>query len=273
MSIYMSKAMNELYPEIMDIMLNHIKVKEIDSPNLWVRDYMPIKIENTFYKFLYKGYDGFPQLQVSEDCWKRFNPFERDIYLDGGNIVQDENVVFISNQVFKHNSHLIKGDLTQFLKDIFNKQIIFLPVEPEDDLGHADGIIKIIDKSTVLINDYRSWISQSWYEYAIRLERVLKDNNYDFIKIPWALNKCPQMTEVEFRRKYPYADDYNPGFGYYINYYQTQHHVFVPQFNLIEDVPVMILMHRIFKDHEIVPVDCKDISMLGGLMNCITWED
>jgi len=273
MSVYVSKALREVYPEIVTIFEKYIPIKEIDSPNLWPRDYMPIKIRDRFFKFHYKGYDGFPQLFVSEDCWKSFNAKLSWIVLDGGNVVQDNDTVFMTEQVFKNNSKILKNDLKRFLSDIFDKKIIYIPVEFGDDLGHADGIIKFIDKKTVFINDYRSWVNQNWYEYAIRLEDVLKKNGFDFVRFPWALKKCPIMTEKEFRQAYPYGDDFNPGYGYYINYYQTDKFLFVPHFDLMEDrLSMEILMDR-FHKHEIVPLDCTHISMLGGLINCITWED
>jgi len=273
MAIYVSKALRELYPEIVATLEKHVKLVEIDSPNIWARDYMPLKIHGQYVKFKYKGYEGFPQLQVDYRCWAHLNARESDIILDGGNAVQDESTAFITEIVFTYNPDVSVNHLKQFLQDTFCKKIIYIPVEPGDDLGHADGIIKFIDEKTVFINDYRSWINQSQYEYAIKLERVLKDNGFQFVQFPWAYSKCPQMTEAEFRRKYPYADDYNPGFGYYINYLQTPDHIFMPQFGIEEDESAMIIARRYFPDHEVVPVDCKDLSMLGGLMNCVTWED
>jgi agmatine deiminase len=273
MSIYISKALREQYPAIVSVLEKHVVLKELDSPNLWIRDWAPVKIHGAYVKFKYKGYDGFPQLRVDYRCWAHFNARESDIFLDGGNVVQDQQTAFITEIVFKNNYQVMVNDLRQFLKDTFCKNIIYIPVEPGDDLGHADGIIKFIDEKTVLINNYRSWVSQTWYEYAIKLERVLKNNGFDFVHFPWALSKCPIMTEGEFRKKYPYADDQNEGFGYYINYYQTPLHIFMPQFGIEEDESAMRVARRHFPEHEVVPVDCSELSMLGGLMNCVTWEN
>ena len=278
MSIYAAKALREQYSLVYDFLKHYVEMKgiefkEIDSTNLWCRDYMPVKIRNDYVKFKYLGYNGYPQMEVSDDCWKPFNVYRSDIVLDGGNVVQNDDCVFITEQVFKNNPHLLRNDLIQFLKDTFDKRLIFIPVEPGDELGHADGIIKFVNDKVVLVNDYRAWINQTQWEYAIRLEAILMRNKFDIIRLPWAYQKMPIMSEVEFRKKYSYADDFNPGFGYYINYYQFADVVLMPTFGIGEDVDALICLKNCFPECEVVPVDCRDLSMLGGLMNCVTWED
>jgi agmatine deiminase len=271
--VYFSRTLGEQFPQIVDTLDSHLSCQEIDSSNLWIRDFMPIKTGNSFTKFKYKGYEKYPWLTVSPECWQFVNPQLSDIYLDGGNVVQNEDVVFMTEQVFKNNPTISRPDLKQFLKDRFGKNIIFLPVEPLDDLGHADGIIKFKDNKTVIINDYRSLVSQTWSEYAMKLEKVITDNGFEFIKIPWAYGNCLQMSEIEFRKKYPLADDFNPGYGYYINYYQTKDYIFLPTFGIKQDIEVVkFLRSYVPFQKAIVPVDCSELSMMGGLLLCVTWE-
>jgi len=271
--VYVSKALKQQFPEIFTSFSSRIDLREIDSMNLWCRDYMPIKTGDSFTKFKYKELEKYPWLEVNPECWRFVNPHLSDIYLDGGNVVQSNEVVFITEQVFKNNPLMSRVDLTQFLKDIFEKKIVFIPVEPGDDLGHADGIIRFKDNNTVIINDYRSLVSQTWVEYAMKLEKIIADAGFEFIKMPWAYGDCPQLTEVEFRKKYPLADDFNPGFGYYINYYKADDVVFLPIFDNKQDVEaIKFIRNTIPAWYEIITADCEDLSMLGGLLNCVTWE-
>ena len=90
--------------------------------------------------------------------------------------------------------------------------------------------------------------------------------------MPWAYNKTPLLTEVQFRTKYPLADDYEPGFGYFINWYQVDDIIFLPVFKLSQDDDVLLFMHKHYPGYEIVMIDCRDLSMLGGLCQCVTWE-
>ena len=273
MTTYFSKTLRNNFPAIAEALENHTSCQELDSSNLWARDYMPVKIGKDYVKFKYGRSHKYPQLDVNSDAWLWLNPFMSDIYLDGGNVVQDDKTVFMTDIAFKNNKGMTNGDVTQFLKDQFHKNLIFLPVEPGDDLGHTDGIVRFIDEKTVFINDYRNLISQTWLEYAMKLERILSENGFTFIRLPWAYGQCPQLSEAKFRKMYPYADDYNPGYGYYINYFQTETHLFMPTFELADmDWECNYVLHKYFPDHQIIPVDCSHLSMLGGLLNCVTWE-
>jgi agmatine deiminase len=272
--VYFSRALREQFPIIAKTLTDRLICKELNCSNLWCRDFMPARTGDSFTKFQYKRNIQYPHLEVNPECWQFINPYMSDIYLDGGNVVQNEDVVFITEQVFKNNSNILRTDLEQFLKDIFRKKIVFLPVEPCDDLGHADGIIKFKDKKTVFINDYRSLISQTWAEYAMKLEKVITDAGFDFVKIPWAYGECPKITDITFKKQYPLADDFNPGFGYYINWYQVDNLLFLPFFNIKKDLDVIkFLRMHISSQTEIISVDCSELSMLGGLINCVIWED
>ena len=275
MTIYVSKALAEKFPKIASLicyhaMTNGIEYRELDSGNLWARDYMPVKTKGDYTKFQYKGYDGFPQLEVKEECWDWIDPYWSDIVLDGGNVEQNDTTVLMTEQVFKNNPNILRKELGQFLKDIFGKKIIFLPVEPGDELGHIDGIARFIDEKTVFINDYGT----EWPEYSRKLERILEYNCIKFIRMPWGYSKMPKITETEFRIRYPYADDYNPAAGYYINYLETPDMIFLPSFGFEpEDMESVKIIKQHFPDREVVQIECLDLSMHGGVLNCITWCD
>ena len=273
MVVFHSRALREQFPDIVRTMDNRLSERdidfvEIDSFNLWLRDFMPIKTGSCYTKFKYKRNPKYSWLEVNPDCWSFVNADYSDIILDGGNVVQNEDVVFMTEQVFKNNPSISRVDLTQFLKDRFEKKIIFIPAEPGDTLGHADGIVKF-KNNTIIINDYHN---QTFAEYSRKLEKVINDAGFQCIRMPWAYNKTPLLTEVQFRTKYPLADDYEPGFGYFINWYQVDDIIFLPVFKLSQDDDVLLFMHKHYPGYEIVMIDCRDLSMLGGLCQCVTWE-
>ena len=275
--VIISKALMEQFPAIAESINYHLKlrcidVKEIDSLNLWCRDFMPIKSGSGYTKFQYKIDNKYPQLYVDEKCWSWMNPSISDIVLDGGNVVQNSSKVFMTEIVFKHNRG-DRSELKQRLEDIFNKELVFLPVEPGDDLGHSDGILNFISEKKVFINDHSFMNSAVWFEYSKTLERILTKHDIEFVKIPWAYPKMPELTEQEFRVKYPYADEQNEGFGYYVNYFHIEDLVLMPIFHIEEDRWALDIMRRNFPQHDIIPVDCSDLSMLGGLLHCVTYGD
>ena len=277
MTVYVSAALRDQYPYIYKTIWSTLLGKgigcnEINSNNLWARDYMPIKTGSCYTKFKYKRNPKYPWLEVNSDCWQFVNAMVSYIYLDGGNVVQDDDVVIMTEQVFNNNPSISRVDLTQFLKDRFEKKIIFIPVEPGDTLGHSDGIVKLLNKSnnkTAIINDHHN---QTFGEYSRKLETILNNNGIECIRMPFAYKDTPRMTEIEFRNRYPLADDYEPGFGYYINWYQVDDVIFYPTFGLPKDDDALLFMIKHFPGYNVIPVDCRDLSMLGGLLNCITYE-
>ena len=296
MKAYMSRALWEHFPHIFNtieskLLEKGIKCETLPCENLWIRDYMPVHTDGKLIKFQYKMTSAmergkFSQLHVPTDIWAPFNAKVVDYALDGGNVVQNDEHVFITEMVFKRNPMYSQPDLKQFLKDIFfPKKIIYLPVEPGDDLGHADGLIKFKNEKTVIINDYSKTktmpkmpkvskaLKKCWKEYSGKLEKVLASNGFMVLKMPWAYAQCPKLSEAAFREKYPFADEKNEGYGYYINYYQVDDTIFCPQFGIKDDMSTRIFLSHYFPGYDIVGVDCADLSMLGGLINCVTWEN
>jgi agmatine deiminase len=139
--------------------MNGIDVHIISgTKNVWCRDWMPVQTPGGFVKFTYKGYgmlEKYPQLRVDEHCWGDFaDAFRSDIILDGGNVVRWGDRVLMTDIVFTHNPGYDRTLLRDTLSDLLEAEIIFLPVEPGDTLGHTDGIVRWIDQGAVLLNYY-----------------------------------------------------------------------------------------------------------------------
>ncbi len=78
-----------------------------------------------------------------------------DIILDGGNVVKHKDKVILTSKVFKENPDYSELNLITKLKNQLQvKQIIIIPQEPKDFVGHADGMVRFIDTDTVLVNQY-----------------------------------------------------------------------------------------------------------------------
>ena len=293
MTIYTARSLREQFPELhkhlTDIFsskapwsCHNVVLQEIDTDNLWIRDWAPIKTRDGSYtKFAYKSselillenYKDFPQLEVKETCWSWLNPLDRSgIILDGGNVAQNDTVVLMTDIVFKHNSNVPPMILTRALESRFGKKIIFLPAEPEDELGHIDGIANFIDEKRVFINDYSVMEDIVMDHYQKTNMKVLEEAGLEPILFPYAYHKCPKLPDEEFYDRYPFADDNNPGVGYYINYLVTPKVILVPAFGFKEDEKVRRIVGEYYPNHCIEQIDCYDLAMLGGLVHCVLWE-
>lgn len=249
----------------------------MDTPNIWARDYMPVQTDSGFVKFRYKSglstYDikKYPQLKVLEKCWDWLpNVKTSEIVLDGGNCVRGGDKFYITDIVFKHNPRYRKIIILNRLEKILGGQVILIPHEPYDDLGHSDGILKPIGDSQVFINDY-SVMGKEYTTYYSKLIHALTSQKIDCVPFPYAYNRQPKMSEKEFRKKYPGADDFNPAVGYYINYLIVGKMIIMPQFGIEEDEKAVSFIKRWFNGSSLYLIDCADLAMEGGMIQCVTW--
>jgi agmatine/peptidylarginine deiminase len=216
----------------------------------------------------------YPQLGVPPFCYAHLQPEMSGLGLDGGNVVRYGDRAIVTDIIYLHNKWLTKKKLRAALEDVLDAEVIVIPHEPYDSLGHADGIVKWIDDKTVFINDYKSWYRDSSYQsrYGDRLMANLEKHGLKVITFPYVFSRCPKMSEKDFRVKYPQADDFNPGFGYYINYLQVKGLILVPQFGIEQDSEPIKLLKRHFPDCTVEGIECADLSMEGGLLNCCTYQ-
>jgi agmatine deiminase len=224
------------------------------------------------------AYDEWPQLKIDpeSDYWlavfgKFKNLINTDIILDGGNCQMNlrRDVAVITDVVFKNNPEYEKEDLINKLTELLDAKVIIIPKEYEDELGHADGIVKFIDEHSILLNDYSGY---GTLNYRKKVAKILKSNALKIIDFPNYYHLMPKMTEKEFRAKYPYGDDFNPAWGYAINFFKVARLIFAPIFNIKEDKITISKIKECYPDCRVVTINCSDLSMEGGLLNCVTRE-
>lgn len=275
-TVFFSEALKTRYPNVfypakINLEANGIEVRLISgTENIWARDFMPVQVGDHYVKFKYKDW-GYKRFKVDENCYKFLpNITYSDIILDGGNCQRFGDVSVISEILFKHNLRAKKDDLIKKLSDILESRIIIIPVEPGDDLGHADGAIKFINQHLVLMNNYAMMGNQKYVNHQENLVTILRKSGLREVLLTCAYKKAPKLTEQEFKIRYPEADDFNPGFGYYINFLLVRDVILFPVMNISEDFGAMRTVKALFPQYNIVAIDCADLSMEGGLMNCVT---
>jgi agmatine deiminase len=133
------------------------------TKDIWAIDYMPVQVEqNEFVQFTYNSayLHDLKLLHTVSDVDRicraiHISPIKSKIVLDGGNVVKGLGKAIISNIVFKDNPQIEKNHLIRKLENKLQvEQIIFIPWDESDCTGHADGMVRFLDKDTVLINDW-----------------------------------------------------------------------------------------------------------------------
>ena len=161
------------------------------TKDVWCRDYMPIQVaEDRFVQFTYApdylggryGHlraDGEigPGLSVTRNCARS------EIVLDGGNVVAWTDKVIVCDKMFGENPRWKSSGLLRKLRDLFGVgEVIVIPSEPGDVIGHSDGVVRFIDGTSVILNDYQS--VDVFYRRILR--RQLLKAGLGLVEIPYS---------------------------------------------------------------------------------------
>jgi agmatine deiminase len=181
------------------------------------------------------------------------------IYIDGGNIIRKFNKVILTDKIFKDNRHIPQKELKRILKDYLEvDQVIIIPREPGEDSGHSDGMIRFFKEDTVLVNDYLSVDTNR--KFVKDFYRSLTESGLKIIEVPY--------KPVDGR-----INGFQPSTGIYINFLQVNEKIFLPTFDdPITDDHSISVFRQVFGSGNIIPVPSRELSLLGGVLNCISWE-
>ena len=241
--------------------LFNIKYKFIlGTKDIWVRDFMPVRTGSDKYiSFRYEPsyLQDYPEIRTDYreniSCVQELGAITYSaINLDGGNIVfsPSKQKVIISDRVFSENPNYPALTLIGEIEKLLEAQVIIIPAlhAKYDMTGHADGMVRFLDENTVLGNRV---LGQNTLEKKIA--SVLKNHNIDTIEFPYFDSKGISAE------------------GCYLNYLETDFHIFLPIFKNKMDKQAIDLATEVFSK-KVVPVNINEIAAEGGVLNCISWE-
>lgn len=232
------------------------------TKDVWAVDYMPIQIEQSkFVRFVYNpSYLQEKKYQktisdVDTICDAiGIETIKTDIILDGGNITRWINKVIMTDRVFVDNPQYKRKQLINQLHELLQiDQLYFIPEQPGDYTGHADGMVRFIDEYSVVVNDYSQ--EKEWFRRAF--EVAIHNTGLDYIKIPYSVYENKSNEQAN---------------GDYINYLQMENNVIVPIFCMKEDDQAVKQIETIFAGQTITTIESNAVANQGGVLNCITWN-
>ena len=266
--VYLSELLKTNYPETCSRLIKILEMHDVKyaflkgTKDIWCRDYMPIQTESgKFIQFKYdpsylKGNKEWEasRSDVKEVC--RVNGIEAqfsDINLDGGNVLICDGRAILSNRIFSENSNWDKEKLVNELSKLLECEIIIIPAENDDMTGHADGMVRFVNRNTILGNkladEYKYWREE--------MEKVIEQYGLKYIDVPFFLPKDP---------KHPHS-----AIGIYVNYLEVNNLIVLPVFGRDEDKQAVDVLRQAFPDRVIETIDYNDVAQEGGLLNCTTW--
>lgn len=270
--VYMSELLKERFPETCD---NLIKILEKHSVNyaflkgtndIWCRDYMPVQTPSG--KLIQFKYDpsylkGNPQWEASRSDVKKVDDLNNikaefsDINLDGGNVLIRDDRAILSDRIFSENPNYDKEALVKELSQLLECEIIIIPAlksKEEDFTGHADGMVRFVDRNTIVGNNR----SQEYKYWQVGMKNVLDTYHLSYIDIPCIIGKKDP--------KHP-----DSAIGVYVNYLEVNNLIVVPEFGVKEDREAVAILQKAFPNKQIETINYNDVALEGGLLNCTTW--
>jgi agmatine deiminase len=230
--------------------------------DLWVRDFLPVQVApDEFVRFRYnpdylRGYEELKTLPGHiEPISEIGRCVDSEIVLDGGNVVRWGGRCIVTDKVFRENPGMGKDDLSGKIRELLRvEELIVIPKEPYDVVGHADGVVRFLDEGLVAINDYSK--VAPWY--GRRLKSILRRAKLEWVELPY------RPEEVS-------GGDIPSAVGCYANFLMVRGLVVVLRFGRPEDDLACRVIEENTNSMAIVSLDCSDLAREGGVLNCVTW--
>lgn len=261
-----SEASNKIFST-----LDNLGVKFRFLPNtkdIWARDYMPIQVEKG--KFIEFRYDpDYLQGDSNEVKTRELKTYpdivcdsiglktiKSDIILDGGNLVKSENSVILTDKiVWENRRSYSKKDLIHKLHNLLQvDKIVLISWDKGCEFGHADGMLRFISNTKVLISGFYKCA-----EVEFR-ERILKALEKEKLEWEWLEISSQEAAENIA----------------YINFLQTKDIILVPAIGKPEkDLKALNKVNEFFPDYmmngKTASVNISEATKKGGALNCISW--
>lgn len=275
--VCMSELLMSKYPETCKNLIailekHHVKYSFIKgTKDIWCRDYMPVQTASgKFIQFKYdpsylKGKKEWEELrsdpkEVREknDWLAKLNVEESEINLDGGNVLICDGRAILSDRIFSENPKKEKVALIEELSKLLECEVIIIPAlksQNEDLTGHADGMVRFVDRNIIIGNERRP----NEYQYMKDgLQKAIDTFGLTYIDIPFFEDKDPKHPESAI--------------GIYVNYLEVNDLIVLPIFGRDEDKQAIDIIQKAFPNKQVETIDYNDVAKEGGLLNCTTWS-
>lgn len=269
-SIYRAVFFSDLLPQKCPILYKSI-ANELGKENIhygllkntkdiWCRDYMPIQTDsNRFVLYKYQpDYLQTPYYKRTITDVKAIESIETilhgqvvelDLVLDGGNVVKCGNKVVMTEKVYYENKDKSRIQIRSLLEKAFQLDIIFIPWDKEEILGHSDGVIHYIGDNRILITNY--------YDYDVDYYNQFKgilDKYFEVITLSYNVKQKHQRSWA------------------YINFLTIGNVLFVPQLGIPEDEQALQQISNTLPNSKVIGVSALETVRRGGALNCISWD-
>lgn len=270
------------------IQSDNIVVLELEQDDAWIRDSGPLFVKkDNDVRMVRNGFNAWGglysdwsnDLKITSVLSNFFNCryYENDFILEGGNITTDGKgtAILVENCIVNPNRNSrSKKEIENVLRDGLGlTSIIWLKdgFVNDETGGHIDNVCRFLPDGCVVI----SWTDDKTHPMYKRCREIenelIEQAGYLVIKklvTPSAQYRNSAEVVDYGGAKKRLSDDLLT--ASYINYYETDKAVFIPQFGVEEDEVAIRQFKVIFENREIVPLFTREYILAGGGLHCLT---
>ena len=231
-----------------------IKYEFLETKDIWMRDFMPFLLDDG--RLVSYNYDpDYLKDDKYSHLRTKIQPLNDHInlVLEGGNFIRLGGKAIMTDKIFKENQLKTKTEIVKIIKQkCALNDLIIIPRQPYDMLGHSDGMAKWIDENSVLVNDF----SNESKSFNDKLIRSLKK---------YGLNiKFMKYGEGFFSK--------SRDWGAYLNFIKIKGALIVPIYGIDDDDVAVEQIKKIYGGCKVETINLSEIMEIGGALHCITAE-
>ena len=231
-----------------------------NTKDIWCRDYMPIQISEKRFVF-YKYNPDYLQTKYYQrtitdvncigniECLRQGDAVDLDLVVDGGNVVRCGDKVVMTEKVFFENKDKPRKEVQRLLEEAFQCDVVFLPWDRQEIMGHSDGIIHYIGDNRVMMTNYADFDTGMAHRFNKVLEKYF--------------GVIPLSYKTKRKHKRSWA---------YVNFLQIGNFVLVPQLGIPEDEQALQQISEAMPICNVIGVPALEAVGKGGALNCISWN-
>ena len=191
-----------------------------------------------------------------------------DLLWDGGNLVSNGKIGFITDKILSDNLDYSEAEILSRIEYALHFKQILVPTSNHDMLGHIDGYMAFLEEDTIGISTYPdSSFLKHENEYLLRLREIAREEKLKIIDI--------QDQPVD-ERCIVGEESIESAKGCYVNFLKINKTIFLPKFDIgrINSSRYNSVNKEMLEEmgYEVRTIDCTELSELGGVLHCISWE-
>lgn len=278
-------AFNKIDSDKLTAYLKRLKTYPIDYNDTWLRDSGPLSFQNkdrlTWLNFNFNGWGEkhafekdtriTAQLHANQPFCEQADLIQIDWVLEGGSVESNGHGLLLTTRACLLNSNRAKHRSTESVErhlqqHLGARQILWLHhghIVGDDTDSHIDTLARFCNPTTIAYQscDEAAYPGfESLKKMHAELTAFAARYKLTLVALPWP-KACFDNKNHANRLPATYA-----------NFLITNQNVIVPQYQVPEDQQAIATFKKIYRNRNIVGLNCTPLIQQGGSLHCITMQ-